>query len=97
VERQAADAGRGDEQEGALPHQGRGEQGHRDHVANQRQPRLGELVPRGRSAVQGLAHFPYNLRHSPPSCPRLSRASTPFWDQNKAWMAGTSPATTNIA
>ena len=33
---------------------------------------------------------------SPPSCPRLSRASTPFLDQNKAWMAGTCPAMTNI-
>jgi len=29
--------------------------------------------------------------NSPPSCPRLSRASTP-WHQSKAWMAGTSPA-----
>src|SRR5438552_18376145 len=33
--------------------------------------------------------------NSPPSCPRLSRASTP-WHQSKAWMAGTSPAMTNI-
>ena len=31
-----------------------------------------------------------------PSCPRLSRASTP-WHQSKAWMAGTSPAMTNVA
>ena len=30
------------------------EQGHRDHVAGQRQPRLGELVPRGRPAVSGV-------------------------------------------
>ena len=37
-----------------LPHQGRGRQGHRDHVAGQRQPRLGELVPHGRPAVSGL-------------------------------------------
>src|SRR5476651_282408 len=36
-----------------------------------------------------------NVRHSPPSCPRLSRASTP-WHQSKAWMAGTSPAMTNF-
>src|SRR5215213_6662102 len=31
----------------------------------------------------------------PPSCPRLSRASTP-WHQSKAWMAGTSPAMTTF-
>src|SRR5947207_8855594 len=36
------------------------------------------------------------LRQSPPSCPRLSRAST-LWHQSKAWMAGTSPAMTNVA
>ena len=33
--------------------------------------------------------------NSPPSCPRLSRASTP-WHQSKAWMAGTSPAMTGF-
>src|SRR5262245_11836187 len=32
---------------------------------------------------------------SPPSCPRLSRASTP-WRQSKAWMARTSPAMTTV-
>src|SRR5262245_7906721 len=31
---------------------------------------------------------------SPPSCPALCRASTPFFE-NKTWMAGTSPAMTN--
>ena len=36
-----------------------------------------------------LEHFPHNLRQSPPSCPRLSRASTPCTSA-KAWMAGTS-------
>jgi len=34
--------------------------------------------------------------HSPPSCPRLSRASTPCLQLRKAWMAGTSPAMTNF-
>jgi hypothetical protein len=34
------------------------------------------------------------LDASPPSCPRLSRASTP-WRESKAWMAGTNPAMTN--
>src|SRR5207244_5771590 len=37
----------------------------------------------------------HDLRHSPPSCPRLSRASTP-WHQGNAWMAGTSPAMTTV-
>ena len=32
---------------------------------------------------------------SQPSCPRLSRASTPCLPLRKAWMAGTSPAMTN--
>jgi hypothetical protein len=48
AERKAADAGRGDAQEGALPHQGRSEQSHGNHVAAERQPRVGELVPHGR-------------------------------------------------
>ena len=37
------------------------EQGHRDHVAGQRQPRLGELVPRGGPAVSGSSPL---RRHS---------------------------------
>ena len=45
--------GRGHEQEGQVPHQGRGQRGGEDHVAGQRQPRLGELVPDGRPAVPG--------------------------------------------
>ena len=40
---------------------------------------------RGNHDAEICAH---DLRHSPPSCPRLSRASTP-WRQSKAWMAGT--------
>ena len=45
--------------------------------------------------AERLEHFPHNLRQSPPSCPRLSRASTPG-HQSKAWMAGTSPAMTTV-
>jgi len=65
-------------------------------------------APARLSKIHGENHDAKICAHnSPPSCPRtavrrtaslrspMSRASTP-WRQSKAWMAGTSPAMTNV-
>src|SRR4029077_2242430 len=56
---------------------------------------VGEIVGPGEE-LQRVVDGGRDFHSFIPSCPALCRASTPFWPESKTWMAGTSPAMTQI-